>query len=40
MHPATAFVARTDRHFSETGFTFAFSVMAFVPGTALGAVPD
>ena len=29
MRPATAFVARTNRHFSETGFALAFSVIAF-----------
>jgi len=29
MHPETQFVARTNRHFSETGCSFAFSVTAF-----------
>lgn len=29
MHSETLFVARTDRHFSETGNSFAFSVNAF-----------
>jgi len=29
MRPASAFVARTNRHFSETGFALAFSVIAF-----------
>ncbi|MBQ3574606.1 MAG: hypothetical protein IJA26_02990 [Clostridia bacterium] len=29
MHPETQFMARTNRHFSETGCSFAFSVTAF-----------
>ena len=29
MHPDTLFVARTNRHFSETGCSIAFSVTAF-----------
>lgn len=29
MFPASALMARTDRHFSETGIAFTFSLVAF-----------